>query len=97
MNVVEYDRSYLMTVGRIHRNQLSSTAGFNMLFPGLSIHKASQTSPRTLANEVPISAKITSEKYMGPFGGGKIHLRIALRQESSKSMSRVGKEAKLTT
>ena len=73
---------YLMTAGRIHRNQVSSTGGFSMLFPGLSIHKASHTSPRTFANEVPISAKITSEKCMGPFGGGKIHLRMALRQEA---------------
>ena len=84
MSMVEYNISYLMTVGRIHRNQPSSTAGFSMLFPGLSIHKASHTSPRTLANEVAISAKITSEKYMGPFGGGKTHLRIALRQKKLK-------------
>jgi hypothetical protein len=49
-----------------------------MLFPCLSIHTASHTSPRTFANEVPISAKITSEKYIGPFGGGKMHRRIAL-------------------
>lgn len=94
--MVEFNISYLMTVGRIHRNQLSSTAGFSMLFPGLSIHKASHTSPRTLANEVPISAKITSEKYMGPFGGGKMHLRIALWQKKLKNQCRGRKEAKLT-
>ena len=84
VSMVKFGISHLMTVGRIHRNQLSSTAGFSMLFPGLSIHKASHTSPRTLANEVPISAKTTSEKYMGPFGGGKTHLQIALRQKKLK-------------
>ena len=75
---IENFKSYLIMVGNTHRNQFSSTGGIRILFPGLSIHSESHIPPRTFANDVPISANITSEKYIGPFGGGKMHRRMAL-------------------
>ena len=72
--------TYLIIMGKIQRSHVSSTGGLRILFPGLSIHKDCQTSPKTFAKEVPISAKITSEKYIGPYGAGKRHLLIALKR-----------------
>ena len=46
-----------------------------MVFPGFNIHMQCHASPKTLAKEVPISARITSAKQTRP---GKRHLRTAL-------------------
>ena len=67
-----------MTVGRNQRANPSYEGGLSIVFPGRSMHSASQVSPNTFAKDVPISAKTTSEKRMGVFMEENRHLRIAL-------------------
>jgi hypothetical protein len=54
--------SHLVTAGKIQRIHVSSTGGTKMLFPGFNIHKDNHISPNTFANEVKMSANMTSEK-----------------------------------
>ena len=68
-----------MIVGNIHRDSPSCVGRTRMLAPGSSIHIDNQTSPRTLANEVKISANMTSEKYTGRSRGENRHLCAELR------------------
>jgi len=67
-----------MRKGKIHLDHPSCGGGTSRLPPGRSMQRESQTSPRTFAKEVKISANITSEKYMGALSGEKRHLRIEL-------------------
>ncbi len=67
-----------MRQGTICLPQLSCVGRTKRLPLGKNIHIDSQKSPRTLAEDVIISAKITSEKYIGSPNAENMHLPIAL-------------------
>jgi hypothetical protein len=69
---------YLINVGNIHLYQPYCFGGARRLPPGSSMQNDSQTSPSTLAYDVKMSAKITSEKYTRWFMGDDIHLLMLL-------------------
>lgn len=69
---------YLIRVGTTHLPRPSGTGALNIVFPGKNMHSDSQMSPNTLAKDVPISAKMTSEKRMGVFIEESRHRLIAL-------------------
>ena len=75
---VSGQKVYLIIVGNIQRDSPSCAGRMRMLAPGTSIHIDNQTSPRTLAKEVKMSANMTSEKYIGRSAGANRHLRIEL-------------------
>jgi len=57
--------SYLITVGKIQRAIPTPADGLRILCPGISMPSDNQTSPRTCAKDVKMSAKMMSEKYTG--------------------------------
>ena len=74
-------RAYLINVGKIHLYQPYCFGGLKRLPPGRSMQNDSQTSPNTLANEVKMSAKITSAKNTLWFMGDDKHLLMLLYED----------------
>lgn len=70
--------TYLINVGKIHLYQPYCVGGLRRLPPGSSMQIESQTSPKTFAYEVKMSAKITSEKCTRWFVGIDMHLLMLL-------------------
>lgn len=69
---------HLIIVGSTQRDSPCKDGSTCRLPPGNSIQRLSQTSPRTFAYEVRMSAMITSEKKIGRPRGGKKHRLKAL-------------------
>lgn len=77
-----------MIVGNIQLDMPSCVGKERRLAPGSSMQIDNQTSPRTLANDVKISAKMTSEKYTGRSNGENRHLQIELDTISTHAAQR---------
>lgn len=71
-------------VGSTQRIHPSCDGGISRVFPGISMHKESQTSPKTFAKDVPISANTTSEKQTGLVEDEKKQRRAALAYSAHK-------------
>lgn len=75
--------SHLMRLGSIHWNQPYCDGSCNKLPPGSSMHNDNDRSPRTFANDVRMSANMTSEKYIELVEAAKRHLAAVLKKDIS--------------
>ena len=80
-------KTHLIMIGEIHLCQPCSLGAARSVFPGTRRTTDNQTSPRTLAKEVAISAKTTSENRTGEWWGGNKQRCIALIVSAQKTMS----------